>query len=117
MSNKLKTALESTGYDWAHFGWSRAPEGDYGTWGEERAHDLEADNVHAETATIFFVSYFTRDDSGAPRRAIEQALNALRIPWKLSGIDYEPDTGYIHFSWYCTVLGSGEADDDAEPAT
>ena len=113
MRNKLKTALEATGYSWAHYGWSHAPDGDYGTWGEERARDLEADDVHAETATICFVSYFTRDDSGEPRRAIERALNALRIPWKLSGIDYEEDTGYIHYSWYCTVLGE-EADDDAD---
>ena len=109
MPSRLKAALEKTGYKWAHFGWSHKPEGDYGVWGEERGRDFTADNSHAETATVCFASYFTRDDSGAPRRKIEAELNALRFPWRLNSIQYEDDTGYIHFEWLVTVLGDGGA--------
>ena len=105
MANRLETALQGTGYAWAHFGWSRAPEGDFGVWGEERGRDLHADNLHAETATVCFASYFTRDDSGEPRRTIERALNALRCPWRLNSIQYEDDTGFIHYEWLITLLG------------
>ena len=35
----LEQALAATGYEFAHFGWSRAPGTEYGTWAEEGADE------------------------------------------------------------------------------
>lgn len=101
----LKTALASTGYKFAHYAWSKAPSGDYGVYGEEGSSDFIANGVHVEKGTIGYIDYFTRDDSGAPKTAIETALNGLNIPWRVNTISYEPDTGYIHYEWVWGLYG------------
>lgn len=105
MLEELKNALAETGYQFAHYGWSKAPEGDYGEFSEERGEDLKADGIHIESGTSGYINYFTRDDSGEPRKKIEVALNSLRIPWYLNTVQYENDTGYIHYEWGFSVYG------------
>ena len=103
--NELATALAGTGYQFAHFAWSKAPDGDYGTYAEYSGSDLEADDVHIEKGTEGYIEYYTRDDSGTPRTTIEAALNGLNIPWNLNTIQYENDTGYIHYEWWFGIYG------------
>lgn len=95
----MQTVLEATGYSFAHFGWSRALAGDYGVWAEDGANDLRADDIHSEHITQGTVDYFTRDDSGTPQAAIEAALDNGAIAWYLNSIQFEDDTGYIHYEW------------------
>lgn len=95
----VQEILNETGYKFAHYGWSIAPEGDYGVWAEDGANDLEADNVHAEKSTEGTIDYFTRDDSGTPQRNIEAALDCGYIAWYLNSIQFENDTGFIHYEW------------------
>lgn len=100
MLDQLEMALTSTGLPFAHFGWSKAPEGDYGVFSEDGSNDLSAGNSHAETATEGTVDYFTRDDSGAPQRAIEGALESVwSLAWYLNSVQFEENTGYIHYEW------------------
>lgn len=103
--DELKQALENTGLEFAHYAWSAAPAGDYGVYAEDSGNDLEADNVHIETGTDGYIHYFTRDDTGTPRATIEAALNSLLIPWYLNSVQYENDTGYIHYEWGFSVYG------------
>lgn len=105
MLDKLKEALEGTGYAWAHFGWSKAPAGDYGVYAEDSGEDLLADDDHAEKGTRCYVHLFTRDDSTAPQKAVEAALRELRTPWFLNTVQFEPDTGYIHYEWEVGLYG------------
>lgn len=104
MLSDLEQALASTGYSFAHYGWSHAPAGDYGVFGEDEADDFLADGHHTEKAVQCAVDYFTRDDSGTPRATIEAVLEALNMPWYLNTIQYEDDTGYIHYEWIVTVM-------------
>ena len=97
--DKLKRALDSTGYAFAHFGWSKAPAGDYGVYAEDGENALEANNVHAETVLQGTVDYFTRDDTDTPRATIEAALNSVPVAWYLNSIQFEEDSGYIHYEW------------------
>lgn len=97
--NALKTALNATGLKFAHFAWSKAPAGDYGVYAEEGSADLEANNAHIEKGTTGYIDYFTRDDSGTPKKTIEAALHGLGIAWRLNSVQYENDTGYIHYEW------------------
>ena len=105
MLDELINALQETGYPFAHHAWSRAPVGDYGTYSESSGNDLTADGKHVERGTEGFINLFTRDSSDAPRTAIEAVLNDLCIPWTLNTVQYEDDTGYIHYEWEFGIYG------------
>ena len=98
MLSDLVTALDATKLPFAHFGWSKAPAGDYGVYAEDGANDLNADDIHAEKVMQGTVDYFTRDDSGAPQATIEAALEGV-CAWYLNSVQFEEDTGYIHYEW------------------
>ena len=105
MLDELFEALEQSGLSIAHYAWSKAPEGDYGTIQEDSGNDLVCDEKHVERGTDCYLSYFTRDDSGTPRTTIEGILNGLQIPWYLNTVQYENDTGLIHYEWGFSVYG------------
>lgn len=105
MLEELFLALQATGYAFAHFAWSKAPEGDYGTYAESNGNDLIADDKHIERGTEGYINLFTRDDTDTPRVKIETALNSLNIAWNLNTVQYENDTGYIHYEWEFGVYG------------
>lgn len=105
MLEELFLALQATGYAFAHYAWSKAPEGDYGTYAESNGNDLIADDKHIERGTEGYINLFTRDDTDTPRVKIETALNSLNIAWNLNTVQYENDTGYIHYEWEFGVYG------------
>lgn len=105
MLDDLKAALDATGYSFAHFGWSKAPDGDYGVYAEDSSNDLHADNRHAEHAVQGTVDYFTRDDSGAAKIVIEAALESIPCAYYLNSTQFEEDTGFIHYEWVFEVMG------------
>ena len=105
MLEDLFDALEQSGLSIAHHAWSKAPEGDYGTISEDSGNDLICDDKHVERGTDCYLNYFTSDDSGTPRTTIEGILNGLRIPWYLNTVQYENDTGFIHYEWGFSVYG------------
>lgn len=101
---ELGTVLNATGFRFAHFAWSKAPGGDYGVYAEDEADDFLADGEHAENALQCAVDLFTRTEGNVPRDAIENALSVFNAPWYLDTIQYEDDTGYIHYTWVVTVV-------------
>lgn len=106
MLQLVKDALASTGLPFAHYAWaSNAKERktDHGVWAEDGANELYADDIHAEKAIQGTIDYFTRDDSGAPQTTIEAALNNGKIAWYLNSIQFEDDTGFIHYEWVFEV--------------
>lgn len=113
MPGRLETALAETGYPFAHFAWSHAPAPPYGTWQEYGARDLIANGRHAEKAMAYAVDLYTRDDGTTPRRTVEAALAGLDAPWRLNSLQFEPDTGLIHYEWVVGLYGE-EAEENAE---
>lgn len=102
----LKDALNTTNLPFAHYAWSKSAKeirGDYGVYAEDGANDLIADDVHTEGVLQGTIDYFTRDDSGTPKTTIETALNNGKIAWYLNSIQFEDDTGYIHYEWIFEV--------------
>lgn len=97
--DELALALTNTGLKFAHFGWSKAPSGDYGVYAEDGANDLIAGNKHVEKALQGTVDYFTWDDSGAPKATIEAALESVPVAYYLNSVQFENDSGYIHYEW------------------
>lgn len=101
----LLNLLNQTSYPFAHFGWSKAPDGDYGVVSESGGEDLVSDDVHLERGTEGTVDLFTRDDTSAPRNAVEAVLNAAGAAWHLNSVQFEDDTGYIHYEWKVGLYG------------
>ena len=100
MLDRVKAALDATGLPFAAFGWSKAPEGDYGVFAPDGANDFEANDKHAERATEGTVDWFTRKYPAADVAAIEGALEAAKgVSWYLNSVQFESDSGYIHFEW------------------
>lgn len=109
MLDSLKAALDTTGYKFAHYGWTKNAEalkGDFGVYAEDGSEDFVANDVHLEGGMTGFIDYFTRDDSGTPKETIEAALNALPIfCWRLNTIQFEETSGYIHYEWIWGMYG------------
>ena len=102
MIQTLKDALESTGYAFAHHAWAadaKERRQDHGTYAEDGANSIWAEGHMAEQTGMAVVDYYTRDDSGAPKRAIEAALNSAELSWYLDFVQFEPDAGWIHYVW------------------
>lgn len=100
MLDKVKAALDATGLPFAAFGWSKAPDGDYGVYAPDGANDLYAGDSHAETATEGTVDYFTRHYPAEAVSTIQEALEGVPgLAWHLNSVQFESDTGYIHFEW------------------
>ena len=100
--DEIINILTAQGLQCTHYGWSHAPSGDYGVWAEEGANDLGADDRHSEHVTRVTLDYFTRDASGAPKTTIEAALDG-RCAYYLNSVQFEQDSGYIHYEWVCEL--------------
>lgn len=103
MLSDLVNALTDTQIPFAHFAWSVAPSGTYGTYGEDGENRLAGDNKTAERVMVVYVNLFTKDDSSTPRATIESALDGIPCAWYLNTVQFEDDTGYIHYEWACEV--------------
>ena len=101
--DRLSTALATTGLDFALYAWDKAPQGDYGVISLDSADDFIADNKHYEIGLNCFVDYFTRDASSAPKDTIEAVLN--NYAYDLRSVQFENDTGFIHYEWEVKLYG------------
>lgn len=105
MGALLALLNKNTSYSFAQYGWSRAPEGDYGVVSEDSGEDFIANDIHLERGTAGTVDLFTRDATSAPRDAVEAVLNSAGVCWQLNSVQFEDDTGFIHYEWLVGIYG------------
>ena len=80
----------------------------YFVWQEDGANDFEADDLHAEGAVTGTTDLFTKQEFDPWKDAIESALDADgTIAWSLNSVQYEEDTGFIHYEWEWQVPKGG----------
>lgn len=100
MLEGLRYALEQTGFAWAFAGWSEAPKTDYGVYSLSGQVQFRGDgDSGSEIMLRGYVDYFTHDRTRAPQKAIENALRSIGLWWNLESIQFEPETGFIHYEW------------------
>lgn len=104
MLQNLKAALNSTGIPFAHYAWSHAPNGTYGVFAEDSAGHLFADGKVVDQSVQGTIDLYTRDDSATPKETVQAALATVDMAWYLNSIQYEEDTGYIHYEWVFEVV-------------
>ena len=100
MLDDLKNALEATGLPFAHHAWSKnAPSIDHGVWAEDAENALYGNDHHAERVYQGTVDWFTRKDDGVDMAKVEAALDSAGAAWYLNSVQFEEDTGFLHYEW------------------
>lgn len=76
------------------------PSGDrYFVWAEDGANDLIAGNRHTEKAMTGRTDLYTKQEFDPWADAIGDSFTNFGIAWSLVSVDYEEETGFIHYSW------------------
>jgi len=111
--NDLKNLLLSIGPPVFHY-FAACQTGAYIVWAEDGEGDaIHADGKKAERAITGTIDYFTKTENDPVVQQIETALDSADgLAWYLNSIQYEQDTGYIHYEWVFEIDGAEEVDDD-----
>lgn len=75
----------------------------YVIWAEDSRLDFLADGVHAEKMWQGTIDLYTRTENDPLADDIEDCLDDLRIGWYLNSVQFEEDTGVIHYEWVWSV--------------
>ena len=73
-------------------------------WAEDGANDFEADNIHTEKMHQGTVDLYTKTEDDPLMERIPQALERIGAAYYLNSIQYEEDTGLIHYEWVWEVV-------------
>lgn len=77
----------------------------YLVWAEDTRTDLLADNKHVEAGYEGTIDLFTPNEDDPLMTAVPAALNELPIAWYQNSVQYENDTGLIHYEWVWKIYG------------
>ncbi len=102
-SDRIKGALLGISPNVWHFKAMVEPESQnepYIVWAEDGSGDTVFANGHKRAGVVTgTVDLFTRNRDGEPlAKAVPEALNGV-CAWRLSSVQYEEDTGLLHYEW------------------
>ena len=76
----------------------------YIVWAEDSESDsVEADGIKKEQTIQGTIDYFTKTDGDENVNKIQNELINARINFRLSSVQYEEETQFIHFEWIWEV--------------
>lgn len=76
----------------------------YIVWAEDsESSSLNADNKKEIQAIQGTIDYFTKKDNDTVVNEIQEALKAEKVSFYLNSVQYEEETGYIHYEWVWEV--------------
>lgn len=77
---------------------------EYIVWAEDNEYNsLGTDNYKGYQTVEGTIDYFTKSGVDPMPDVIQNALNRARIGWEINSIQYEDETGFIHFEWLFRV--------------
>ena len=71
----------------------------YFVWMEDGAKDLEADNRHTERVMTGSTDLYSKVEFDPWADDLGEAFDNAGIAWRLYDVQYEPETGFFHWSW------------------
>ena len=99
---KIRDTLTPVATKVFHY-WRTNVKAPYLIWMEDgEADSFSADNRKKEQQLHGTIDYFTKVEFDPVIDRIQEALNEITRGsrgWSLSGVQYEEDTGLIHYSW------------------
>ena len=78
----------------------------YFVWQEEAEQSLKADNRHVERTVQGTTDLFTKREFDPWKHDIEFSFTRSGIAWELNSVQFEEDTGFLHYEWVWNVTGS-----------
>lgn len=87
----------------SHYG--RMKSDRYFVWQEEGYNDLSANGGHKERAVRGSTDLFTKIEFDPWISEFERSMTAEGMAWYLNSIQYEEETGFIHYEWVWEVAG------------
>lgn len=77
----------------------------YIVWAENaEGGSVEADNGKQEYSVSGYIDFFTRRENDPVVNMVAEALKSAEISFSLNSVQYEEETGYIHFEWLFEVI-------------
>lgn len=83
----------------AAYAWSHAPADNYGVIAIDGQNALRGGDKTAEKVTEGTIDWFTRTPASAIPGGVESMLDRLGASWYLNSVQYEEDTGLLHYEW------------------
>lgn len=101
---KIQRALTGVTENCFHY-WRAKADSPYLIWAEDgEADSFEGDNHKQEQQIHGTADYFTRTEFDGAVDDIQDALNGIMAGWRLNSVQYEEDTGLIHYEWEWWVV-------------
>lgn len=76
----------------------------YIVWAEDsESSSLNTDNKKEIQAIQGTIDYFTKKDNDTVVNEIQEALKSEKVSFYLNSVQYEEETGYIHYEWVWEV--------------
>lgn len=96
---------ELTDIPFEEIAWSEAPETKYGVVTVDGQSEFKADeDPVAEKMRTGYVDVFVKPTDPDPTDDVEAAMQALELWFSMEPIQYEPETGWVHFEWRWTDI-------------
>lgn len=83
----------------AYHYWRPKVEPPFLIWAEDGENGMSADDMKACQAITGTVDYFTKSEYDQAVDAIQKAFDDMGCAWYLSSVQFEDDTGLIHYEW------------------
>lgn len=71
----------------------------YIVFGADGANDLSAENHHSEKADQGYIDLYTKSQTDSLISSVPQALDENEISYYLNSVQYEDETGLLHYEW------------------
>ena len=103
--DKIKEALLQVDVDVFHY-YALHPSDRYVVWAEDgEGAELAADNQKVGQVLAGTIDLFTKTEQDPAIGEIQTALKHAEISYSLNSVQYEEETGYIHYEWRWEVVG------------
>lgn len=83
----------------AAYAWSPAPADNYGVIAIDGQNAFRAGDKLAEKVPEGTIDWFTRSPASTMPGEVESLLDRLGASWYLNSVQYEEDTGLLHYEW------------------
>lgn len=85
--------------------WRAKANPPYLIWAEDsEADSFDGDNHKREQQIHGTADYFTKTEFDPTVDEVQEALNSIMAGWRLNSVQYEEDTGLIHYEWEWWVI-------------
>ena len=99
---KVRDAMLTVTPDVSHFEATEKKD-KYIVWAEDGEGTSGHANNKKEQIPQGTVDYFTKEDADPAVERIQEAFEDYGISYKINSVQYEEETGYIHYEWVWEV--------------